>query len=99
MATQHSRAPSPPGSTAVGITLAPGPGRVAALAIVGVPLAIVLLIGHSTVHDGNLMHLPGVIWTRAFSPGTQMDGDHLDVSGTYTVSAGRIADARIQQTN
>jgi hypothetical protein len=52
MATRHSSAPSPPGGKAVGITLAQGPGRTAALTIVGVPLAIFLLIGFITAHGG-----------------------------------------------
>jgi hypothetical protein len=47
MATRHS-GPPPAGGKAVGITLAQGPGRVAALAIVGVPLAVFLIIGFIT---------------------------------------------------
>jgi hypothetical protein len=50
MATRYSGAPSPPDSKAVGITLAPGPGRAAALAIAGVPLALFLVVGYVTAH-------------------------------------------------
>ena len=46
-----------PSGKAVGITLAPGPGRIAALLIVGVPLAILLTIGFITAPgDGSSLN-------------------------------------------
>lgn len=56
------RSARPPGGKAVGIALTPGPGRAAALAIVGVPLAILMIIGLKTADwGGELFGLPSQI--------------------------------------
>jgi hypothetical protein len=48
------RPPARPGRKAVGIFLAPGQGRLTALAIVGMPLIIFLLIGFKTTGGGGV---------------------------------------------
>jgi hypothetical protein len=44
--------PRPPGRKAIGITLAAGPGRLAALLIVGIPLVILVVIALKTAGGG-----------------------------------------------
>jgi hypothetical protein len=70
MATRYSRAPLPPGHKAVGITLAPGAGRLAALTIAGVPLAICLVIGFITAGGGS-PNANGPTGLGMYSVGTQ----------------------------
>jgi hypothetical protein len=46
------RSARPPGGKAVGIVMTPGPGRMAALAIVGVPLVLLMIVGLKTADWG-----------------------------------------------
>jgi len=84
--------------------LAPGPGRAAALTIVGVPLAICLLIGFITAHAGD-GSASGDEPTGAGSYSTTpLDVPSSEVGseafpGTYTVSGGHITSANVRQTS
>jgi hypothetical protein len=55
------RSARPPGGKAVGITLAPGPARLAALAIVGVPFVILMIIGLKTASWGVGLPVPALL--------------------------------------
>jgi hypothetical protein len=74
MGTQYLRGPAPRDGKAVGITLAPGTGRAAALTIVGVPLLVILVIGFVTAHGAGAADGSGPGGSGPYSAGTQYSG-------------------------
>lgn len=75
MGMRYPSEPSPHRRKAVGITLAPGTGRVTALAIAGVPLLAIMLIGVVTAHSGSPAEGRGPTGTGLYSAGIQYPGD------------------------
>jgi hypothetical protein len=76
------RSARPPGGKAVGITLAPGPARTAALAIVGVPFVVLMIIGLKTASWGGGLPVP--LFEGGGGAQSPQIGAQSPVGGSYT---------------
>jgi hypothetical protein len=93
------RSARPPGGKAVGIAMTPGPGRMAALAIVGVPLVLLMIVGIKTADwGGGLFSLPFQIVGLGGIPQNSGQGPNGFPSPEPTASTGDPAYSGVSST-
>lgn len=89
--------PRSTGATAVGITLAPGPGRITALLVAGLPLVVILVIGVVTASGGGTPSgyggLPGSGGLSGVTPAQSAAGPTPAADGADQTPAGVQGDS------